>query len=49
MHDDKALNSVRIAEQIRRGPYNTFVENRLHNTRAYVYDNIKKNNLPLFI
>ena len=37
MLDDKASNSVRIAKLIGREPYNTFVENRLHNESASVY------------
>ena len=49
MHDDKASNSLRIAEKIWRVPYNTFVENRLHNASAYVYDNIKKSNWPFLV
>ena len=46
MLGDKASNSVRITEQIRRELYNIF---RLHNASASVYDNIKKNNLSLFV
>ena len=45
----KASVSVRIAEKIGREPYNTFVESRLHNASASVYENIQKNNLPLFV
>lgn len=45
--DDKASNLVRIAKEIGRQQYNTFVQNRLRNGRASVYDNIKENNLSL--
>ena len=46
MLGDKASNSVRITEQIWRELYNIF---RLPNASASVYDNIKKNNLSLFV
>ena len=49
MLDDKASNSARIAEKIRREPCKAFVENRLHNASISVYDNIQKNNFPLFV
>ena len=48
MLDSKASNLVRIAKKNRRDQYNTFVENRLHNASASVYENVKKSNLPLF-
>ena len=38
-----------LLERIRREPCNTSAKNRLHNASASVYDNIKKNNLPLFV
>ena len=46
MLDNEASNSVRIGEKIWRKPYNTFLENKLHNTSASVCDSIPKNNLP---
>ena len=49
MRDDKASNSARFAEKIRREPYKTFLEKRLHNVSASVYVNIQKNNFPLFV
>ena len=42
-------NSVRIAEQIWREQYKTFVENSLHSASASVHDNTKKKKLLLFI
>ena len=47
--NNKASNSVKISEKIRREPYNNFVENILHNASPSVYGNIRKNNLPLFV
>ena len=38
-----------LLERIRREPYATSAKNRLHNASASVYDNIKKNNLLLFV
>lgn len=49
MHDDQASISVRNAEQIWTEPYNTFEENKLHDASGYVYQNIKKKNLPLLV
>ena len=46
--DENATTSVQKAKEIGMNQFDTFVNNRLRNGSASLYDNITKNNLPLY-
>ena len=46
--DENATSSAKLAREIGFNQFDSFINDRLQNGTASLYDNITKNNLPLF-